>query len=108
MELLDPNLFTLQATFIALTDELDYELRQCIKRCGSSDSLHSGGKGKAKEHTDNVDVLEGLGDTTAKTLFKMRTSAKKEFLSGRRKKAIIDARRNEDATLRDMYYAKKF
>ncbi|ELR11576.1 Ras subfamily protein [Acanthamoeba castellanii str. Neff] len=82
------------ANFLGLTDQLDYELRQCLRR----------GKAKAREE----DALEGLGDTTAKTLFKMRTSSKKEFLSGRRKKAVIDARRNDDATLRDMYYAKKF
>jgi hypothetical protein len=88
-----------------LTDQLDYELRQCLRRVGTTSGA-GGGKGKAKAREE--DALEGLGDTTAKTLFKMRTSSKKEFLSGRRKKAVIDARRNEDATLRDMYYAKKF
>jgi hypothetical protein len=96
-----------QANFIALTDQLDSELRQCLRRIGSGSA---GGKGKAKAKlaVGEEDALEGLGDTTAKTLFKMRTSCKKEFLSGRRKKAVIDARRNDDATLRDMYYAKKF
>jgi hypothetical protein len=101
----DVSFFGEQANFLGLTDQLDYELRQCLRRVGTTSGA-SGGKGKAKAREE--DALEGLGDTTAKTLFKMRSSSKKEFLSGRRKKAVIDARRNEDATLRDMYYAKKF
>jgi hypothetical protein len=97
-----------QANFLGLTDQLDSELRQCVRRLSSS--LTGGCKGKAKAQGDGEeeDALKGLGDTTAKTLFKMRAASKKEFLSGRRKKSIIDARHNEDATLRDMYYAKKF
>jgi len=90
------------ANFIAIADQLDYELRLCLQRAGSS-SCSSSRKGKEKD-----DALEGLGDTTAKTLFKMRTASKTEFLSGGRKKAVIDSRLNNDATLRDMYYATKF
>jgi hypothetical protein len=101
----------MQANFLGLTDQLDSELRQCVRRLSSSLAV-GGCKGKAKAKVqgdgEEEDALEGLGDTTAKTLFKMRAASKKEFLSGRRKKSIIDARHNEDATLRDMYYAKKF
>ncbi|KAL6071496.1 Ras GTPase [Balamuthia mandrillaris] len=78
------------ANYISTSDELDRELRECILR------LKSYTKGGA------------MGDTTARTLIKMKGAHKNMLLSGRRKTDVVGKRQNTDSTLAEMYYSFKF
>ncbi len=78
---------------MAISDELDLELRECLRR-------------QKRDGTD--DPARAMNDATAKVLFKMKTAPRTLLLCGTRKKAVIDRRQNCDARLRDMYYKNKF
>ncbi len=77
------------ANFVSLSDELDFELRECLKKV------------KSKQNG-------AISDTAANTFFKMRNANRNSLLSGSRKQDAVNRRKNVDATLQKMYYDYKF
>jgi len=97
------------SNFVTLSEELDYELRETIwrmKKGNNNNNNNSRGSSSSSKSSSTQSL--GMGDTTAKTLFKMKTASRNQFLSGSRKTDLVDKRQHTDATLRDMYYATKF
>jgi len=80
------------SNFVTISDSLDSELAACLRNS------------KRSQSSSKVN----LSDTSAKTFLKMKTANRNLFLSGERKRAVVERRQNCDKALKEMYYNTKF
>jgi len=92
--------------YLTLSDELDVELRQCLKNSNTTTTTSTSSSIKSlvgKKSNENTSIGD---DNTTKVLFKMK-SANKYQIFGSEKKDIVSKRKG-NAEMNKQYYSIKF